>query len=438
MKHKLKDKAKEISEKLHNSDFIRCISHNDADGITSAGILCNALHREETPFHVTIVGRPSRSICDKINQDDSETVIFFDMGSGDPEIIQEIDKDVIVVDHHPPSYKEGIADIHMNPYHFDVNGTWEVSAAGLSYLIAKEMNEENIDLSKIAIAGAVGDRQHLPMKGINLEILREAQRNNIIEVNKGISYSGSIRESLTTSTDPYVQEYSKDETKVSELIDDLGINEDSSIWEIEEEKKNKLIQILTLKLIEQGADLDRVKSIVGDVYNLNNGLVDTIDELTSLIDSSAREDKYGIALALTFGKKKYLKKAQKYKKNVNKELLGILDKINEIVKEREFFRFAKIDNQDIKGSVAGIAVDYLYSDKPFLALTVNKNVAVSARGNKTLLKKGLDLSEVMSYASKEAGGSGGGHDVASGARVPKENLSIFLNRVNEKLEEQLP
>ena len=45
------DKAAEaIAKSILRCDSMRVISHNDADGITSAGLICNALRGQEYPF----------------------------------------------------------------------------------------------------------------------------------------------------------------------------------------------------------------------------------------------------------------------------------------------------------------------------------------------------------------------------------------------------
>ena len=45
------------------------------------------------------------------------------------------------------------------------------------------------------------------------------------------------------------------------------------------------------------------------------------------------------------------------------------------------------------------------------------------------------LGEVASYAAGIAGGAGGGHAKASGARVPVERLEEFLSTAEDKLSE---
>ena len=46
-----------LKEHIENNDVIRLISHNDADGISAAAVIANALKEEGAQFHTTIVPR---------------------------------------------------------------------------------------------------------------------------------------------------------------------------------------------------------------------------------------------------------------------------------------------------------------------------------------------------------------------------------------------
>ena len=57
------DKAAEaIARSILQCDSMRVISHNDADGITSAGLICNALLRAGIPFQATLLNRLDESV----------------------------------------------------------------------------------------------------------------------------------------------------------------------------------------------------------------------------------------------------------------------------------------------------------------------------------------------------------------------------------------
>jgi len=64
-------------------------------------------------------------------------------------------------------------------------------------------------------------------------------------------------------------------------------------------------------------------------------------------------------------------------------------------------------------------------------------VKVSARGTPSLTRQGLDLSAVMTEASRAVGGDGGGHDVAAGATIPRGEEEAFVEYVDDLVGEQL-
>jgi RecJ-like exonuclease len=84
-----------------------------------------------------------------------------------------------------------------------------------------------------------------------------------------------------------------------------------------------------------------------------------------------------------------------------------------------------IIDDGIVGVVAGMLYSVLPRDKPILAAALDEkgNVKISSRGTKGLLAKGINLGKIMA----EAGGPGcGGHGVAAGANIKKEDLDSFL------------
>jgi single-stranded-DNA-specific exonuclease len=54
-----------------------------------------------------------------------------------------------------------------------------------------------------------------------------------------------------------------------------------------------------------------------------------------------------------------------------------------------------------------------------------------------LVKKGLDLSQVMKKSSEKVGGVGGGHNIAAGATIPKGSEKEFLAFAEKMVKKQL-
>jgi RecJ-like exonuclease len=79
-------------------------------------------------------------------------------------------------------------------------------------------------------------------------------------------------------------------------------------------------------------------------------------------------------------------------------------------------------------------------EKPILAYSVVEGenlVKVSARSTDSVVKRGLNLGEVLRVVAEGFGGKGGGHNIAAGAQVPVGSLDVFLRSVDELVKKQL-
>ena len=101
-------------------------------------------------------------------------------------------------------------------------------------------------------------------------------------------------------------------------------------------------------------------------------------------------------------------------------------------------RYLKRENMEAGAIVSGLGIRYLYTDLPLVTLNHKDDlIKISARGNKPLIARGLDLSVALRKAAEEVGGNGGGHTIASGAAIPPGREDEFLTLLDEILDEQL-
>jgi len=149
---RLEKLAKSAASSLLQCENARVISHNDADGIASAGLICNALKRADIPFHASLVSRLDPSVVDAIEP----PVVFCDRGSGKPHLISRIDGPVFVFDHHTPGGT--LAFFHVNPHLVGVDGAFELAACGTVYAVVRALGD-NVDLAGLPRVGALGYRQ---------------------------------------------------------------------------------------------------------------------------------------------------------------------------------------------------------------------------------------------------------------------------------------
>ena len=114
------------------------------------------------------------------------------------------DKDVIILDHHIPEEIETKNICHVNPHLAGIDGSKEVSGAGVVYFFAKALNKKYEDLAHIALIGAVGDIQEdNGFKKLNQDILDKAISLGKVTVEKGLRIFGAQTRALHKALEFY-------------------------------------------------------------------------------------------------------------------------------------------------------------------------------------------------------------------------------------------
>jgi len=421
------DKAAEsIARSILHCDSMRVISHNDADGITSAGLICNALLRARIPFQATLLNRLDESVVSGLQG----PAVFCDMGSGKPELISRVKGDCFVLDHHRPVGT--MTCMHLNPHLFGIDGAFELSAAGTVYSVVRQMGD-NADLAGLALVGAMGDRQ--AMIGANRAILDEAVASGSVELKSGLKLSedGPAEEVFQRSVEPLL-DFTGDPEKAKRFLDDLKIKGD--LQSLGRDDLARLCTALTLKLLMQGSFA--ADSVIGEVIRLKREVVENSLELVQLLNACGNRDVPGLGLTLCLRDKSSLEQARElaadYKGHIMREINTLRER-NIVMKN---IRYLKMENMEAGAVVAGLGIRYLYTDLPLITLNHKDDmVKISARGNKPLISRGLDLSIALRTAAETVGGAGGGHTIASGASIPPGTEERFLTLVDEIVGEQL-
>jgi RecJ-like exonuclease len=65
-----------LKEHMENDTVIRLISHNDADGISAAAVIANALAEENVQFHATLVPRLKEDMVNQLRSEKHDLFIF--------------------------------------------------------------------------------------------------------------------------------------------------------------------------------------------------------------------------------------------------------------------------------------------------------------------------------------------------------------------------
>ena len=439
---KLSKKAAEIILSLPKSTRIRVISHYDADGITSAAIICKALHRAGYDFHATLMRNPFDKGLEKVSKEENELIIFSDMGSGQIETIEEMNCKSIIIDHHQFLKKKTSKNVlQINANLCEINGNYEACGATLSYSLAKELETKNTDLAPLAIVGITGDKQYIGgIRGFNKTILEEALNNDTVQENIEIKlYGATLFEALKYSIDPYYSGISGNEDEINKLFKGLNLKKDVKIGDLDIDQKKKLQSFLMLKLIKKGCEKNILDTVIRPRYKTN--IFDCESErLADLLDSCGKGGNRGLGLALCMGDKQSFDEAVEFEKEYKQKILDALLKLEKDgFKEKKSYRYFYSNDSSLGGVIGGIATNFIFDkEKPLLSIVKKDDeIHVSCRGNQYLVEKGLDLGFAMNESAKKFNGHGGGHKIASGATIDSSKEEEFLDMVDEIITKQM-
>ncbi|HDD68898.1 MAG TPA: DHH family phosphoesterase, partial [Candidatus Korarchaeota archaeon] len=194
----LNSKAKEVAEIIYSvgkSTPIRIITHIDADGLCAGGLIAKALRKLKIPFHLSSVKFLSKELISEITSEEYGLFIFLDLGAGYLKEIREAlnsEKRVLVLDHHPPVKGSYSGFYLLNPFNEGIDGSHEISGAGIAYLVYRHLIGRDDESLIMAITGALGDQQasEAGFTGINSLLVGLAEKLGVLEVKKDLRLFG--------------------------------------------------------------------------------------------------------------------------------------------------------------------------------------------------------------------------------------------------------
>ncbi len=444
--HSLLNKAEEACELLRRhlkqDHVVRIISHNDADGISAAGVMCNAIAKENGKFHVTIVPRLKDEVISKFLKEKYKLFVFCDMGSANLRGISRLKGDVIIADHHQTDPDAKLAEniVHVNPHLYGLDGTKDVSGSGVSYLTVRPLEYEN--LAGLALVGAFGDMQYKNgFTGINKMILDDGVESGDIEIREDLKIAYKSQEplykSLSYTINPVIKGVSGDEEGSVTFLEKIGISYGIKFDELSNEEKD----ILKTELVKINPEIfSSIYSIPSEIPELRN-----LEDYANILDACGKNKKQGIGLSICIGDRNdSIKEAQILVKNYREDLVyGIewIKKEGSVVQDKIQYIYSEEKRKKrIMGTLSSIGLDLeiLDPDKPVLAMSRMDNIIkVSGRTTTKMTERGVNLGYALENASKSFNGSGGGHNIAAGAVIPYREMDNFLNLVDEIVRTQL-
>jgi len=451
-------RVEKIADIIKNSKEIHIVTHIDADGISAGSIAYKTLERLGKKFSIEFIKELDKEILERLKNENHELVWFTDLGSS---IASDNSINMIITDHHACS-EDSNFPFHLNPHLFGLDGSFEISGAGLTYLVSKTVDKKNIDLSSLAIVGACGDlqdRKYKKLYGLNREVLKDGERSNIVKPKMDIRYFGRetrpIYKLLQYANDPLIPGLSGRESACIGFLQDLGIKaQDGDNWrrwiDLSKDERRIIISNIAKLLLTKGFGHKITKRIIGEVYILiqekEGTEVHDAKEYATLLNSTARYGKHEVGLKVCLGDRdKWFKKARNLLVGHRHNLVeGLQFAKEEGIIKRQYLQFFHAGS-GIRDTIIGIVANMLLSseetskDLPLIGFADKGEgeVKVSARGTEEMVEKGLNLSLAMKKAASAFNGVGGGHNIAAGATIPKGKEEEFLEILEKEIKTQL-
>lgn len=448
-------------ELVNKAEDVKIYSHIDCDGITAGSLLSLMLDKLEIENQVEFV------TLDKIDsiEIENDLTIFSDLGSG-----QNVDKlgdsssKILILDHHPP-LRPMVYDNHvsgefleLNPHYYGLDGSYEVSGGGMSYLLARTFGF--YDLSWLGVLSAVGDLQNSltgNLVGLNKSILTDSINNNLVASGNDLSIYGRQTRPIFVALSYFGDvnlPITNNRNECIHMLKNLGIptkngRKARSLSDLSQEEKGKIFSELVRMLsreVPQKYIKHVPKLIAGEYYEFLDEEKYTplrdASEFSTSVNACSRHNNPDIAFKVLKGDRSFALDEMEY---LTKEHRIYLAKKMDWIREEErivqmnnlqYFEGSEIKSEVI-GTVAGMILSYGDWRKPIIGFTpVNGDsdgIKVSLRCSRLLAYDGIHFGNIIRKVAGKVGGNGGGHSVACGAYIPGDKMDKFLLTLDEYL-----
>jgi len=426
--------------KTINNKKIHLVSHYDTDGIISAAIFSKTLKKLNKPFSVKILKQLEESEIKNFPKD--KIIVLLDLGSNNLDALSKLQTPVFIIDHHEISKKSSAKNVHIiNPHLLKKHE--DLCASELSYLISKEISEENTELAYLAIIGMIGDTMEKNISKIRNSIIKDSK----VKIKKGILLYPSTRpldKTLEFSSNPFIPGATGNRLGAIQLLEEAGIKKEGktykSLIDLNEDEMKRLTTAILLRFSSKEAP-----EHIGNLYLVKFfNKIEDARELSAIINACSRMDHPEIALMMCMKNSGARKKAEKIYVKYRQYIISSLRYIdqNHKIKGKEYVIINAKDN--IKDTLIGTIASILSFSpiyKPgtiIITMAYNKNkIKISTRIAGKESKSNRNLKQLLDSIIQTIGGEAGGHKNAAGCTIDKENEEKFIEIIRKKLDLEL-
>ncbi|MFX1602639.1 MAG: DHH family phosphoesterase [Promethearchaeota archaeon] len=465
------------------------ISHIDADGISALSIVVSMLKRLDVDVAWKNIHQLNSETIQEVHtlvkENRPDLLILSDLGTGQMELVEstvaleEYLKWIIVLDHHLPSEERaGPAPlessskvIEINPCQHGLDGGYDISGAGIAFLVAYGLSIDNADLSELAVVGATGDLQDYYGKGfrnVNRAIVRIGEDAGLIKVERDLTFFGintrPLPYLLEYATEPYLPGITGNTESCFSFFEEVEIplrdmNDHWRMWtDLENEEKQRVIHGLFNHILETYDNPRVAEGIVGDVVSLlrrpPRTEMRTAKEFSTLLNACGRNRRPDVGVKICLGDEEAFQQGRTLLREHRANLASALRRLETdgYLEEEGMYVVKDPETPDtIIGVVIGMAQGsrIVPTDRPIIGVSTNTSsegplVKISGRARSSLVDRGVNLrdafvsvGEAMNDEQGEQVVEAGGHPMAAGAFVHTNYLDEFLNRVSVSLAHSL-
>ncbi|MBI2136271.1 DHH family phosphoesterase [Candidatus Woesearchaeota archaeon] len=341
----LLDKAASFYKSIEADKVIRVIAHLDADGIAACSILCKLLVAEKRKFVVSIMDDLRQSFLQKLSSEHYAYYIFLDLGSANISGLEKNlpTKKILVIDHcyadknDDRGYNlENVSSVksdnlvHVNPYLIGIDGSKEVSSAGMVYLLCVKMNDapegtnaadaisqaisNNTDVTEpinlLALVGAISEHQDSGgFIGLNRILLDKAIEKNILTKTQSLTIirdmNQPLHKMLEYCINPVLPGITGSEGETLSFLAGLGINpKHDNSWKICAHLAEGEIEKIKTALQNKFMDKSFISSLYGDNYLVTRNFAsigNNLREISAIIKACGRLNNTVLGLSICMG-----------------------------------------------------------------------------------------------------------------------------------------
>jgi single-stranded-DNA-specific exonuclease len=459
----LHEAVKPFSEKLRSVAENGCstciMTHQDADSLTAASIICMALLRLGAKCVIRAISETTAAVIELMKSEAYDFYIICDFGSGLGDILNEAFGDKwIIIDHHQlpeEDLAKGRGKHILNAFKYGIDGRSEVSSGGLAFIIATQIEKRNWDLSPIALVSAISDRQDQGDKrsfiGINSEIMKIAQSHGLISVNLDLMFNGRetkpLHEALASTWYPYIHGITWNTENAYSVIKNSGVEmKENGRWrvlaEIQQEEKSIILDTV-VKFVAASSKYDTAnltQNLVGHAYTLvEEDLSQLRDarEFSTMLNACASAGRGSVAVGICMGDRTVsLSEGEQIAKTHQTALAKCIstilaEKWRTIDDGRTIFVNAEnAIAEDMLTSASYLLSGSPMCDRMIFAWTTSRDGMHKFSCRECVCcKSRLNLGLIVRRCADAVGGIGYGHAEAAVCKIPPDRLEEFVSNV---------